>query len=423
MGDSRRRSRGGNASRHRYQGVHPVTGARWSLTAKTAGDLAELVARSRRIGHELRAGVLSPEQAMSACDELARGRANVARLITFGAAWRDYVATQVHPDTKSKLGSIWKHYLAPFDQTPCASFTDGKLAELVARWREAGLAPKYITHTIWAFLSAAIRHAKRSRKIERLPWDEFKPPRAIVRRRPAAATKTEHLARCIVVARGDDELEEARGHLGDMHRRIGVLCLSGMRSGEGAGLAWDHVDFDGDMLTIEFQALDQWQKHFPDKTRPDFPTKNAKTTGPLVQRMHPDVKRLLLEQREALRARGWYRDDGPVFPTRGGAWRKNANCIYPEDMKAIAIRAGIPNAARWVTHSLRHSNATLELRSGGIPRDVQKRIGHSTLRQLEQYVHDIAGAASAIPSVLGELDAPDVAPAPVGKPTHERPPP
>jgi integrase len=427
MGDRRRLSRGGSASRHRWQGIHPVTGARFSLTARTAGDLAELVARARRIGHELRAGVVSLEQANTQCEELTRGKTRVHRLIVLGDAWRDYVATQIHPDTRGKLGSVWKHYLAPLEHVPVASFTDGKLEELVAKWMGAGLSPKYVTHTIWAFLSAAIRHAKRARKIERLPWDEFRPPRAIVRRRPAAATKVEHVARCIAVARADDALEEARGNLGDMHRRIGVLCLSGMRNGEGAGLGWDHVDFETELLTIAVQAIDQWQKHFPEKTRPDFHTKNAKASGPLVQRMHPDVKRLLLAQRDALRARGWYRDDGPVFPTRGGAWRKNANCIYPEDMKAIAIRAGIPNAARWVTHSLRHSNATLELRSGGIPRDVQKRIGHSTLRQLEAYVHDISGAASAIPSVLDELadlDDPGDAPATVaGKTADGRPPP
>jgi integrase len=404
MGDSRRRSRGGNAARHRWQGTHPVTGGRWSLTAQTHGDLAELIARARRIGHELRAGTISLEQALARCDELVGRRAAiVARLITFGEAWRAYVETQVHPHTRSKLASVWKHHLSILDATPVASLTDAKLDELVATWLRAGLAPKYIRNTLWAFLAAAVRHAKRARRIERLPWDEFKPPRGVVRRRPAAATKPDHLAAVIAEARKDDALEEARGKLGDLHCRIGVLGLAGMRNGEGAGLGWDRVDFDADTITIEFQALDQWQKHYPEKTRPDIPTKNAKEAGPLVQRMHPDCRVLLLEQRERLKRLGWYRADGPVFPTAGGAWRKNANCIYPEDMKAIAIRAGVPNAARWVTHSLRHSFSTLELRGGGAPRDVQRRTGHASLAQLEQYVHDAPGelAASAIGRVLG----------------------
>lgn len=397
--------------------MHPVTGARWSLSARTAGELAELVARAHRIGHDFRAGKLTSEEAIGECAFVQTGKVPRVRVLTFGEAWRAYEPTLVHPHVKSKAASVWKHHLVELDGELVVTFNDARLEALVRRWTEKGLAPKTIRSTLWAFFSAAIRHARRSRRIERLPWETFQPPRAIVRRRPAAATKIEELAAIVAVARRDDEIEETRGKLGDLARRVLVLALCGMRNGEGAGLGWDAVDFDGNTVTVAYQAIDQWQRHYPKKKRPDIPVKNPQLSRPLVQQLHPDARDALLEQREALRARGWYRHDGPVFPTTGGAWRKNANCIYPEDAKALAKRAGVPNAARWVTHSLRHSNASLELAGGAAPRAVQQRLGHSSLRMLDQYAHGGEGAPSAIPRLDLALrrDA--------GKPSDEEDPP
>ena len=384
-------------SRKRWQGTNPITGARMSLEAKTAGDLAELVARARRIGHELRAGTLTEEQAHAQIAMLKSGRIALPRLVRLRDIWPGYLATLTHPPTKAKAVSTWKILEPELGAELVAEIHDGRLDRAFATWTAKGYSSSYVTKTIWAFLAAAVTHAKRAKIIARLPWDEPRPPKVITKRRPSAATELEELAAIVAAAKVEDLLEEARGRLGDLARRVLVLCLCNLRSGEGAGLGWDHVDFARGLISIEFQALDQWRTHYPDKTRPDFKTKNAKKKGPLVMRLHPDALEALTEQKRALEARGWYREDGPVFPTKNGAWRLNANCIYPEDARRIAVAAGIPHAARFVTHSFRHTGASLEMGAGANPLATIKRTGHSTIRQLEQYGHTRDLPASAIP--------------------------
>lgn len=396
-------ARPSNKKSHRAQIVHPVTGAaRWSLTARTHGDLAELVARARRIGHDFRTGKLTEQEALAACTLLQTGKPapSARRVPTVREAWDAYVATIVHPHTRSKAGSVWKILDELVGDELVANLNDARLDTLVANLRRRGYAPKYIRNSIWAFLSAAVRHAKRAKVIAALPWDEFRPPRGRVTRRPSAARTLDDVNAIVRRARVWDENSRARGELDDLARRVIVLVLCGLRNGEGAGLGWDHVDLERGLLTIEHQALDQWRTHWPERTRPDFPTKNAKQRGPLVQRLHPDALAALVEQKGELERRGWYRPDGPVFPTRGGAWRNNANCIYPEDAKALAVEAGISHAARFVTHSYRHTFTSLELLSGGSARATQQRTGHASIAQLEQYAH----GGELAPSAIGRLE-------------------
>lgn len=426
MAKSRRRAP--PRRRYRCNVVHPITSKVIKLEERTRADLEHAKDRFHELRDALRFGKLSPEAFGAQLELLRSGKLREHSLPTVAEVWRAYVATVTHPSTKSKLGSAWKLLEPLIGSELVVALTDARLREFVAALEVQGYSSSYITKTCWAFLSAAVNHAKDARVIERLPWENFQPPRVVsVGQRPGA-TAIEHVAALALAAREEDEADRKRyegatekqrkawrlSPLFDFEERVTVLTLGGFRNGEGAGLGWDHCDFDRELLTIAVQALDQWRKHWPEKTRPDFPTKNAKTEGgPLVQRMHPDLKIALLEQRAKLEALGWYRPDGPVFPTYDGGWRRNGNCIYPEDLRRIAIASGIPNAEAWVTHSTRHSFTTLELAGLGDPKKVIGRTGHASIRQLEPYVHAEKAIASGIPRLSGHL----------GKPKHEEPPP
>jgi integrase len=210
-------------------------------------------------------------------------------------------------------------------------------------------------------------------------------------------------------------------YLHDLGPRTAVTLFLALRNGELAGLGWDDLGLDGPrpVARIRHQALDQWRTHYPDWRRPLAPPKGGRERTVLV---HPTALVALLAQRESLQARGWFRADGPVFPgnvgTRfEGTWRNNANGIPPATLKRLAAAAGLPFPDEWVTHSLRHSLATVESVSGADLRSIQTRTGHGSLRVLEDYIHARTGrdlAPSAVPAlpVTFEVQTHDTDPAP-----------
>jgi hypothetical protein len=159
-----------------------------------------------------------------------------------------------------------------------------------------------------------------------------------------------------------------------------------MRQAEACGLGWDRLEIDQEpfILRIVCQAGQSWHLKHPDWKRPADPTKTKK---PRSQILHPTVVLILRAQRAELQSRGWFRCDGPVFPAHGGRWRTTGEVVKPETMRRIAQDAGLPNAAEWVTHSTRHSFATLEAVASRDLKATQARTGHSSIQQLDSYLH------------------------------------
>jgi integrase len=254
---------------------------------------------------------------------------------------------------------------------------------------------------------------------EDLPWrikggKYWKPRRAPdpLREPPACGTVAE-AELLIHAALEEDRARRSGAHgvayarrLCDLGPRCTIALFLGLRNGELAGLGWDDLVLDGDrpQARICHQAIDQWRKHHPTWKRPLTPPKGKRERRLLL---HPTAVVAFVHQRELLEERRWYRADGPVFPGHegnafAGTWRNNANGIRPDHMKRLAKTAGLPFPEEWVTHSLRHSLATVESTSGADLRSIQKRTGHGSLRVLEGYIHARTGRALA-PSAIPQL--------------------
>src|SRR5690606_10346118 len=129
------------------------------------------------------------------------------------------------------------------------------------------------------------------------------------------------------------------------------------------------------------------------------------------------------QQRDQLRRFGWYRSDGPVFPGLGGAWRKTSVVLKPTLARQLLQRAGLAKRVdAWNTHSLRHTFATLEVNSSRDLKATAARTGHSDLRVLQGYIHQLGvglpeSAVSPLPPEL--LPAREIPP----EPLPELPPP
>lgn len=76
-------------------------------------------------------------------------------------------------------------------------------------------------------------------------------------------------------------------------------------------------------------------------------------------------------------------EDGPLFPTRTGK-RLDQPAAF-RLVRALAVAAGVDNAARLSPHSLRHAFVTLSLDAGVPLREVQDAAGHADPRTTRRY--------------------------------------
>jgi integrase len=391
--------------RYRSQLTHPcLPDRRIELRAETLPKLRDYQARVRELGHEYRYGRLSLEEVLQALERMVSGP-RPPMLVQ--DAWDTWVATVTldRPDKAGKYKSVWKHHLAAhFGGRYIEELHDGHFLAWETEEKKRGYRARTIRDAFWLF-AAAVRHAKRGKKVARLPWDEYRPPTkdALPPREKAWTKSVDELAKLVHAAFTEDAEHWARGEYADLGARVVVIGLCGLRNGEAAGLGWDLINLDQGIVRVQYQVLDQWKRLYPGRDRPDFPLKNK----PHTQALHPDALAALKAQKAQLERFGAYRADGPVFPehgrwsTRPGSWRANANCVRPEKMKELARRAGLAKPGTWTVHALRHSFASLEADAGGSLKAVQERTGHASLKQLEGYVHAMRAAlpASAIPAL------------------------
>lgn len=364
---------------YRTQIWNPLTQRRTSITAPTPLELLQRKAALGNLKREHKLG-LRPMR------EIARlAQAQIYGNLTVFDVWDEWV--------KHKAGrwgkvarSTWAQRLAPtFGKLRAWEVTEGVLIEWQSRELRHGLAQKTISNA-FACLGAAYRLAIRAGKLDELPWGFWRPNRPVELEREACRS-VEEFELLVHAARERDGKNWSRGRYADLAFRVLVIGLCGLRQGEAAGLGWDCVQIDEDPIHVKvhWQATDGWHQAHPEWTRPREPPKGGKGR---ILALHSAAAAALIAQRKQLVARGWYRQDGPVFPAAGGAWRSQAMVIAPEALREVVLAAGLPNPEKWVTHSLRHTFATLEVVAhGGDLRTVQRRTGHATLATLSGYLH------------------------------------
>jgi len=378
-----------------------------SLTAPSAGELAVKVDYVRRLRTELAIGVRSRAEVERDLARLTRPTA-----IMVSAAYAAYVASATVM-SRGAIQSAWRRMLAPYFRGKRGDELD---VNAMRAWESRLIDRGYASNTIdraFDFLNAALR-AQRS-VIGEIPYGDWKPKRPSARSQREKPLHAGELQKLIDAALAFDVLRWESEEYSDLAARVVVLALLGLRNGEGAALGVDAFDIDREgvepSVLIQFQAIKQWRKKFPDWERPKYPIKQ--------RRLHPvhcslDVVAVVRMQIERLKAAGWYRADGPLFPSpKTGTWRELPVTIRPALMRELVAAAGLPNNAAWSTHSLRHGKATIEIASGNNMRDTASVTGHASLAVLERYVRssrlNIGEAPSPARACFGETSGPATA--------------
>jgi integrase len=361
--------------------------------------LAEGAARLRQLDdlrEKRELGLISERQALAAVGALERGG-----LITVDEVWSSYVAG-CSDRTRKIANSVWIHHLRPYFGGKAAAALD---ANVMSEWeqkekarpgrREGELQSRKTTRNAYDLLHAAFARAVAAGKLEEVPWTgAYKAPRVpnvmqAISSRQACSSIVE--LQLLVRAAMDHDAKNLRmGRFSDVAARVFVVAMLGLRQGEACALSWEDLRIDREPhdCTLRFQVVDGWRVKHPEWTRPRDALKSDRETFAI----HPAAVRMLHVQRDALRARGVYQDDGPVFPAIGGrscvgGWRSHAELIDPDLFRSLVEAAGLPASERWVPHSLRHTFATLEAQSIPSIRDLQARTGHASVQVMMGYLH------------------------------------
>jgi integrase len=264
----------------------------------------------------------------------------------------------LRPATQARGDSLMRSQVLPeFGELPLAAITplrvQGWINEMVAN----GLSASTV-HGCYRLLGRVMRAAERSEMIASSPCREITLPRIEVKQ--MLFLEAEELHR----------LAEGAGQQSTLIYCAGYL---GLRWGELAGLRRARLDTkSGDVEVVEILTEVGGQLAMgPPKTK--------------ASRRRVSLPAFLVEMLEAhLATRP--RDPGAlVFVGRDGAPLRRTNFRKRHWQPAVQ-RAGLPEALRF--HDLRHTCASLLIAQGAHPKEIQARLGHSSITTtLDRYGH------------------------------------
>lgn len=192
-------------------------------------------------------------------------------------------------------------------------------------------------------------------------------------------------------------LEAATETAHDVPIRFAVA--TGVRQGELLGAAWESVDLEAG--TFEVRQTLALQAGEPTMLPPK--TKNSRRTIELSAATIAQLRRHRAAQNEErLRLGSVWADEGLVFPALDGRpWSRHT---FYDGFRRILARTAIaePSTVNW--HTLRHSAASLWIKSGADVFTVSRRLGHgSPAFTMSTYAHLLKGQQRAAAEALDHL--------------------
>ncbi|NEG89802.1 tyrosine-type recombinase/integrase [Bifidobacterium aerophilum] len=283
---------------------------------------------------------------------------------TVGTLWPAWIAAKKTRCKASYIDSLereWDHRVEPkWGNREVASLTHGEIQEwvslLTAGVRKAGAEDEWETPPVSAtvvlraegILSALCRQAVRDRLIPATPCDGLELPKK---------RRKEH--RYLTMA----ELVRLADAAGWRRTIVLTLGLTGIRWGELVGLRVGDVDLEHHRLWVRRNATEVKGEIVVDTPKSD---KWRKVVYPA------------LLDRELRALCGTRSDDVILFEARGGGWLRRKK--GPNDESSwfywARKRAGIKG--EMTVHDLRHTAASLMIKSGANVKAVQRQLGHTS---------------------------------------------
>ena len=317
------------------------------------------------------------------------GRTKTYTVGTWLEVWMEnYAKIKLRPSTfKTSQGFLENHIKPQIGGIPLADLTSldlqrfykhlldgGRVDRIEAKKKPKGLAPKTVRN-IHQMIGSAYNLAMEQKLVSKNPTQG------------CALPKVEHKEmRTLTTDQLSTFFQEARDS--GVYELYYLDLATGLRRGELLGLKWTDVDFQHGVLKIQRAISRQNGK----VVEVPLKTKNAYRTLPLSA----DAIDVLMQQRRKTSNSEW------VFPSPTGGPMSPDSVLHM--LHRVLKRAGLPKVR---FHDLRHTFATLSLKSGVDVKTVSSMLGHySAGFTLNTYAHVTAqmkqDAADAIGGVISQ---------------------
>ncbi len=302
---------------------------------------------------------------------------------SFGEKWLAGLATSVRPTSLSTYGFLLRGHVFPALGTQkLGRVQPQELQALYAARLEAGASPQTVRHVhgvVRNMYGAAVRWGM----VVRNPAQMVSAPRVPARELPmlSPGQVSHFLAGC-------------RGHR--LEALFTCALMTGARSGELLGAAWDVVDLDSGVLEVRVILQESEQGY--------------KLTEPKTRRSHRVIA-LPLAAVEALRRHRARQAEEAM--RLGPAWRNEWNLVFtneaggPVDRHVMLARAyrpllrkaGLPVSLTF--HDLRHVFASTALAKGLPVTAVAEALGHSTpATTMRRYAHALPNSNRQVAAAI-----------------------
>lgn len=286
--------------------------------------------------------------------------------------FNDYVMKNLKYNTQVNYRNVIKKYIDPelgmYDLKKIKPYQLQKFADNLVKYNIA----KHTAEIILSVLKEALNKAV-------LPYEfiPHNPCMYIVMPKSLSRQRTKEVE--TISVEQYEKILDSLDVINPVRLPIIIAFNTGMRRGEVCGLKWEDVDLKNNIINIKHNMISIGKRKVEvttPKTQASFRDIHFGNT------LHAELLKQKLMQNNNRQLYNEYKETDFVCT------KQNGSIVSPGSIKYHCERISRELGFKFHFHMLRHTHATLLLKNGATPKEVQIRLGHSKIETtMNTYVH------------------------------------